>query len=174
MKLTLRLSGNARHDHSSFWRRRNIFHEEFYLSMQSFVLRHTDWQWNKQVSSIFLASFIHGIRRIDNFLSLKMQKEIKCVHCFTLQLMELLNFILIGSIQWEMQSMNKTEYTKATGINKHDRSMGMLWYPTNHHNNLIVALLMIYLCCIFQLWKDMHLQLKSMKSIFHALVCAKN
>lgn len=74
-----------------------------------------------------------------------MQKEIKCVHCFTLQLMELLNFILIGSIQWEMQSMNKTEYTKVTGINKHDRSMGMFWYPTNHHNNLIVALLMLYL-----------------------------
>lgn len=97
------------------------------------------------VFSTFLAPFIHGIRRIDNFLSLKMQKEIKCVHCFTLQLMELLNFILIGSIQWEMQSMNKTEYTKAAGINKHDRSMGMLWYPTNHHNNLIVALLMLYL-----------------------------
>lgn len=57
----------------------------------------------------------------------------------------IIKFILIGSIQWEMQSMNKTEYTKAAGISKHDSSMGMLWYPTNHHNNLIVALLMLYL-----------------------------
>lgn len=78
---------------------------------------------------------------------------------------KLLNFILIGSIQWETQPINKTEYIEAAWKNKHDRSMGMLWYPTNQHNNLFVALLMLYLsCCILQLRKDMHLQLKSMKS----------
>ena len=57
----------------------------------------------------------------------------------------IIKFILIGSIQWEMQYMNQTEYIKAAGINKHDRSMGMFWYPTNHNNKLIVALLMLYL-----------------------------
>lgn len=118
--------------------------------MLSFVLRHTDWQWNKQVSFIFLAPFIHGIRRIDNFLSLKMQKEIKCVHCFILQLMELLNFILIGSIRWEMQSMNKKEYTKAAGINKHDRSIGCFGTP----QTITIIWLLHFPCYIYVVFSN--------------------